>query len=66
VPVVVSNACGAAAQVNVEAGEVVALDAPVQQWVTAVARQLDRTEAPPGFVRGWDVVAAEYEIIYCS
>ena len=63
-PVVVSNACGAAAQVNVEAGEVVALDAPVQQWVIAVARQLDRTEAPPAFVRGWDGVAAEYETIY--
>ena len=64
VPVVVSDACGAAAQVTVEAGEVVALDAPMQQWVTAVARQLDRTESPPEFVRGWDVVAAEYEIIY--
>ncbi len=64
VPVVVSDACGAAAQVNPEAGEVVALDAPVQQWATAVARQLDRTEAPPEFVRGWDVVAAEYEVIY--
>lgn len=64
VPVVVSDACGAAAQVNAEAGEVVALEAPVQQWVTAVARQMDRAEAPPEFVRGWDVVAAEYETIY--
>ena len=64
VPVVVSDACGAAAQVKVEGGEVIALDAPVQQWVSAVARQLDRTEAPPVFVRGWDAVAAEYEIIY--
>ncbi|MBI5626526.1 MAG: glycosyltransferase family 4 protein [Nitrosomonadales bacterium] len=64
VPVVVSDACGASAHVNAEAGEVVALDAPVQQWVTAVARQMNRTEAPPEFVRGWDVVAAEYETIY--
>jgi len=64
VPVVVSDACGAAAQVNAGAGEVVALDASVQQWVSAVARQLDRTEAPPEFVRGWNVAAAEYEIIY--
>jgi UDP-glucose:(heptosyl)LPS alpha-1,3-glucosyltransferase len=66
VPVVVSNACGAAPQVIAGAGEVIALDAPVQQWVTAVARQLDRTDAPPEFVRGWDVVAAEYEIIYAK
>lgn len=64
VPVVVSDACGAAAQVNVEAGEVVVLDEPVQQWVTAVVRQLDRTKAPPEFVRGWDAVAQEYETIY--
>lgn len=64
VPVVVSDACGAVAQVNVEAGEVVALDASVQQWVNAVARQLDRTEAPLSFVRGWDIVAQEYVSVY--
>jgi UDP-glucose:(heptosyl)LPS alpha-1,3-glucosyltransferase len=63
-PVVVSDACGAAAQVNDEAGEVVKLDAPVQQWASAVARQLDRPQAPPSFVRGWNVVAREYETIY--
>ena len=64
VPVVVSDACGAAAQVNAEAGEVVPLDAPLQQWSNAVVKQLDRADAPPGFVRGWDVVAREYETIY--
>ncbi|MDD5056775.1 MAG: glycosyltransferase family 4 protein [Sideroxydans sp.] len=64
VPVVVSAACGAAAQVSAAAGEVVALDAPIQQWADAVAGQLDRTEAVPAFVRGWDVVAHEYETIY--
>lgn len=64
VPVVVSNACGAAAQVNADAGEVMPLDAPVSRWATAVARQLNRTEAPPAFVRGWDVVAQEYLAIY--
>ncbi len=64
VPVVVSDACGAAAQVSAAAGEVIALDAPLQQWVDAIARQLDRTEAVPAFVRGWDVVAREYETIY--
>lgn len=64
VPVVVSNACGAAAQVNADAGEVVPLDAPVKQWAIAVARQLSRAEAPPAFVRGWDVVAQEYLATY--
>ena len=64
VPVVVSDACGAAAQVNAEAGEVVRLDAPVQEWISGVERQLDRTEPPAVFVRGWDVVAREYETIY--
>lgn len=64
VPVVVSDACGAAAQVSAGAGEVVALGAPVQQWVSAVTNQLDRTSPPPEFKRGWKVVAAEYEIIY--
>lgn len=64
VPVVVSDVCGAAAQVSCEAGEVVPLDAPVNQWVSAVARQLIRVEVPPIFVRGWDVVAREYMSIY--
>ena len=64
VPVVVSDACGAAAQVNAEAGEVVSLDAPLPQWTSAVTRQLDRSRAPPIFVRGWDVVAQEFAAIY--
>lgn len=64
VPVVVSDACGAAAQVNAEAGEIVKLEASAQQWVNAVARQLDRLEAPQAFVRGWDVVAQEFLSVY--
>lgn len=64
VPVVVSDACGASAQVIDLSGEVVALGASVMQWVTAVSRQLVRAEIPPAFVRGWNVVAKEYEAIY--
>ena len=64
VPVVVSDACGAAAQVSAGAGAVVQLDAPIEQWKRAVAAQLDRTDAIPAFVRGWDAVAREYENIY--
>lgn len=64
VPVVVSDACGAAAQVNAEAGEAVKPDAPLQQWVSAVTKQLDRTDMPPAFLRGWNVVAQEFAAIY--
>ena len=64
VPVVVSDACGAAAQVNADAGEVVNLNAPVPQWSKAVARQLIRENAPSAFIRGWDVVAQEFVAIY--
>ena len=64
VPVAVSDACGAAAQVSAGAGAVVQLDAPIEQWKRAVAAQLDRTDAIPAFVRGWDAVAREYENIY--
>lgn len=66
IPVVVSDACGAAAHVAAEAGEVVRLDASVQQWASAVERQLDRADAPPAFVREWNSVAREYEAIYAQ
>ena len=64
VPVVVSDACGAAPHVDADAGEVVRLDAPVQQWVSAVERQLNRADVPPAFVREWNAVAREYEAVY--
>ena len=64
VPVVVSDACGAAEQVSAEAGAVVRLDAPMLRWKRAVAAQLDRTDAIPAFVRGWDVVAKEHVSMY--
>lgn len=66
VPVVVSDACGAAAQVTVEAGEVIALSAPVVEWVNAVEHQLSRTDTPPKFVRGWDKVAQEFVSVYAQ
>jgi UDP-glucose:(heptosyl)LPS alpha-1,3-glucosyltransferase len=64
VPVVVSDACGAAVQVNADAGEVVKLNAPMQQWVSAVSRQFGRIQAPPAFERSWNVVAQEFVSIY--
>jgi UDP-glucose:(heptosyl)LPS alpha-1,3-glucosyltransferase len=64
VPVVISDMCGAAAQVSSAAGEVLALNASVDDWCNAVQRQLDRSEPVPHFVRSWREVAQEYEIIY--
>lgn len=64
VPVVVSDACGAAERVTDAAGEVLTLDDPVEKWRDAVEKQLERAEAPPLFERGWDVVARECETIY--
>ena len=64
VPVVVSDACGAAAQVSDRHGKVVRLVAPVREWVDAVEAQLGRSEPARGFVRGWDVVAQEFVAVY--
>ncbi len=64
VPVVVSDVCGAAAQIASEAGAIVPLDVPIESWADAIDKQLSRSDAPPQFARGWGEVAREYEIIY--
>ena len=64
VPVVISDVCGAAAQVTPDAGTVLPLAAPPEAWADAVEEQLRRRDAPPRFVRGWNEVAQEYEDVY--
>lgn len=64
IPVVVSDACGAAADVGPDAGRVVPLRAPLADWVEAVEAQLARAEPPRSFTRNWDTVAQDYEAIY--
>jgi UDP-glucose:(heptosyl)LPS alpha-1,3-glucosyltransferase len=64
VPVVVSDRCGAAMQITQDAGAVVPLGAALDIWTEKVEKQLCRCTAPPQFVRGWDEVAREYEVIY--
>jgi UDP-glucose:(heptosyl)LPS alpha-1,3-glucosyltransferase len=66
VPVVVSDVCGAAAQITPDAGTIVPLDAACKQWADEVEKQLCRSDIPPLFVRGWNDVAHEYETIYRS
>lgn len=64
VPVVISDVCGAAAQVTPDAGKVLALAASPDKWASAVEEQLRRGEPVPQFVRSWREVAQEYEDIY--
>jgi UDP-glucose:(heptosyl)LPS alpha-1,3-glucosyltransferase len=64
VPVVVSDVCGAAAEVDGAHGQVLSLQDPVETWVVAVDRQLARPEAPLPYIHGWDTVAEQYERIY--
>lgn len=64
VPVVLSDVCGAAAQVTADAGAVLPLDASLEHWTNAVEAQLARTQPPPLFSRSWREVAQEYETIY--
>jgi len=66
IPVVVSDACGAMAQVTTGRGRVLGLGAPLQEWLEAVEGELMRSEPVPGFIRGWDAVANEYEAIYAN
>lgn len=65
-PVVVSDACGAADDVASDAGRIVALDAPIGSWITAVTAELNRKQPPPGFRHDWHEVARDYLDIYLS
>jgi UDP-glucose:(heptosyl)LPS alpha-1,3-glucosyltransferase len=62
--VVVSDVCGAATQVSAETGTVVPLQATLEEWASAVRRQLERKLAPPQYTHSWRKVAQEYEAIY--
>jgi len=66
VPVVVSDVCGAAAQVGSGAGAVLGLSEPNDAWVAALDAQLSLRVPVPRFTRGWDEVARECERIYES
>jgi UDP-glucose:(heptosyl)LPS alpha-1,3-glucosyltransferase len=64
VPVVISDVCGAATQVDEEAGTVLSLRASVKIWGEAMEQQLNREDAPPKYVHGWDQVAKKQETAY--
>ena len=64
VPVVISDACGAADEVTTEAGLVLPLSSSIETWADAVEKQLKRDLPVPRYEHGWDRVAQEYERIY--
>lgn len=64
IPVVISSACGVAKDVKEESGKVVSLQAPIDDWVTALQTQLQRTDLPPAFSRSWAEIACAYESAY--
>lgn len=64
VPVVVSDACGAAADVSALNGSVLPVHSPLEDWARACERMLSLTEAVPAFRRSWDDVAREYVALY--
>jgi UDP-glucose:(heptosyl)LPS alpha-1,3-glucosyltransferase len=64
VPVVVSDACGAAVDVMASHGHVLSLSQPVSQWVQASEAVLGTAQARIGYTRSWSQVAAEYLLLY--
>lgn len=61
IPVVISNKCGAALDVNVLSGAIISLKAPKIEWIKALNAQLQRCSAPPLFINNWSQVALKYQ-----
>jgi UDP-glucose:(heptosyl)LPS alpha-1,3-glucosyltransferase len=64
VPVLVSDACGAAVDVSERNGTVLSLHHSVSEWAQAGDALLPNTQSMAGYLRPWAQVAAEYETQY--
>jgi UDP-glucose:(heptosyl)LPS alpha-1,3-glucosyltransferase len=64
VPVLVSDACGAAVDVSEHHGTVLSLHHSVGEWAQAGDALLRNTQPTAGYLRPWAQVAAEYETQY--
>jgi UDP-glucose:(heptosyl)LPS alpha-1,3-glucosyltransferase len=64
VPVLVSDACGAAVDVSAKHGTVLSLHDSIIQWAQAGDALLRNTQSMTGYLRPWAQVAAEYETQY--
>jgi len=66
VGVVISDHCGVADTVTERHGSVLSLQDPVEEWVAASRRVLERSDPFPGYDRTWKLVAMDYERLYRS
>jgi len=64
VPVLVSDACGAAVDVSEDRGTVLSIQNSVSEWAQAGDALLRNTQSMAGYLRPWAQVAAEYETQY--
>ena len=64
VPVLVSDACGAAKDVSAQHGTVLSLHHSVGEWSKAGDALLRNSQSMAGYLRPWAQVAAEYEAQY--
>jgi len=64
VPVLVSDACGAAVDVSANHGMVLSLHDSIGHWAKAGDALLRNTRSMTGYLRSWAQVAAEYETQY--
>jgi UDP-glucose:(heptosyl)LPS alpha-1,3-glucosyltransferase len=64
VPVLVSDACGAAVDVSANHGMVLSLHDSTSQWAQAGDALLRNSQPLAGYLRPWAQVAAEYETQY--
>lgn len=66
VGVVISDQCGVAETVNERYGAVLSLHDPLDHWIAACHKVLERSDPWPGYTRSWNRVAREYERLYRS
>jgi len=64
VPVVISDLCGAATEVNSSNGKVMPFNASIEQWVEAIDFWLNNPDHNIDYHHGWKDVASEYEQLY--
>ena len=64
VPVVISNLCGAATEVNPSNGKAPSLNDPIEQWVEAADFWLNNADHNIDYHHSWQQMASEYEQLY--
>ncbi|MDQ6955163.1 MAG: glycosyltransferase family 4 protein [Mariprofundaceae bacterium] len=64
VPVVISDVCGAASEINAKLGSVLALESSVTLWCNALELWLNLSDANIDYQRSWYHTALSYEALY--